>query len=102
MRQTVTYELGRDERGRLQARQVRRASVPTASRPRASGAILGASAYLLLVAGLAAAGRAPRIAQRAFRHKTRKRSFQVAFWSAVAVNVAAFVWLIFTGGTLPI
>jgi uncharacterized membrane protein YsdA (DUF1294 family) len=41
------------------------------------------------------------VAQQAFRHKYRKRSFQVGFWMAVAVNVAAFGWLVLTGGLLP-
>ncbi|WP_051234226.1 DUF1294 domain-containing protein [Halomonas halocynthiae] len=34
-------------------------------------------------------------AQRVFRHKTSKRSFQVSFWVMVAVNVAIFSY--FTG-----
>lgn len=33
------------------------------------------------------------LAQRVFRHKTRKRSFQVMFYLAAAVNLAALVWL---------
>jgi len=33
------------------------------------------------------------LAQRVFRHKTRKRSFQVVFFLAAAVNLAALVWL---------
>lgn len=41
------------------------------------------------------------VAQQAFRHKYRKRSFQAGFWMAVAVNVAAFGWLVLTGGMLP-
>jgi uncharacterized membrane protein YsdA (DUF1294 family) len=32
------------------------------------------------------------IAQRVFRHKSRKASFQVAFWTAVGLNCAALVW----------
>ncbi|RFA25535.1 DNA-binding protein [Alkalilimnicola ehrlichii] len=34
------------------------------------------------------------LAQRMFRHKTRKRSFQTVFWCAVIGNCAAFVWLL--------
>lgn len=33
------------------------------------------------------------LAQRVFRHKTRKRSFQVMFYLAVAVNLAVLAWL---------
>jgi len=33
------------------------------------------------------------VGQRLFRHKTRKRSFQVVFWCAVVANSAAFAWL---------
>jgi len=40
------------------------------------------------------------VAQQAFRHKNRKRSFQVGFWMAVAMNVAAFGWLALTTGPL--
>lgn len=35
------------------------------------------------------------LAQRVFRHKTRKASFQVAFYLAVIANVAALVWLLY-------
>lgn len=38
------------------------------------------------------------IAQQAFRHKSRKVSFQVEFWIAVAINVAALAWLVQSGG----
>ena len=38
------------------------------------------------------------IAQQAFRHKSRKVSFQVNFWIAVALNVAGLVWLVLAGG----
>ena len=33
-------------------------------------------------------------AQRLLRHKTRKRPFQVVFWSIVAFNCAALGWLL--------
>jgi len=33
------------------------------------------------------------LAQRVFRHKTRKRSFQVMFYLAAAVNLAVLAWL---------
>ena len=32
------------------------------------------------------------IAQQTFRHKSRKRSFLVAFWTTVAINCAALAW----------
>lgn len=38
------------------------------------------------------------IAQQAFRHKSRKMSFQVQFWIAVAINLAALAWLVRAGG----
>lgn len=33
------------------------------------------------------------LAQRRFRHKTRKVAFQVAFWTTVLINCAAVAWL---------
>lgn len=33
------------------------------------------------------------IAQGSFRHKTRKLSFQIAFWIATLINVAGLAWL---------
>lgn len=49
------------------------------------------------------------LAQRVFRHKTRKSSFQVMFYLAATVNLAALVWLFYvdsggasvTGVVLP-
>lgn len=38
------------------------------------------------------------LAQQAFRHKTGKASFQLAFWLTVALNCAAFAWLLQEGG----
>lgn len=164
IRQVVTYELGRDERGRAQARQIRcrsgtgrederagprRAAAATPLRSHTGPAVACAGAFLLSVAGLVIAGRLPWfvlawyagasavtflvyawdktaaegghwrtpestlnglalaggwpgawIAQQALRHKSRKTSFQVAFWSAVAANLAALAWLVFEGGAL--
>jgi uncharacterized membrane protein YsdA (DUF1294 family) len=37
------------------------------------------------------------IAQQQFRHKTVKRLFQAVFWIAVALNLAAAWWLVWTG-----
>jgi uncharacterized membrane protein YsdA (DUF1294 family) len=33
------------------------------------------------------------IAQQVLRHKSRKASFQIVFWTTVALNAAALVWL---------
>ena len=33
------------------------------------------------------------VAQQAFRHKSRKLSFRLAFWTTVALNCAALTWL---------
>lgn len=35
------------------------------------------------------------VAQRLFRHKTRKQPFQFIFWCAVIVNCAALGWILF-------
>ena len=40
------------------------------------------------------------IAQRAWRHKSRKESFLAAFWVAVVVNLAALTALVLSGGDL--
>ena len=37
------------------------------------------------------------IAQGSFRHKTRKTSFQVAFWVTVMINLGALAWLVHSG-----
>ena len=36
------------------------------------------------------------LAQRLFRHKTKKTSFQVVFWITVAFNIGAIAWLVFS------
>jgi uncharacterized membrane protein YsdA (DUF1294 family)/cold shock CspA family protein len=38
------------------------------------------------------------VAQQLFRHKTRKRSFQVTFWGTVVLNCGAFGWLLSPSG----
>ncbi|MFT0139549.1 DUF1294 domain-containing protein [Alcanivoracaceae bacterium MT1] len=38
------------------------------------------------------------LAQRVFRHKTRKTSFQVVFYLAVAANLVVLGWLLFADG----
>ncbi|HEY6874137.1 MAG TPA: DUF1294 domain-containing protein [Geobacteraceae bacterium] len=49
-------------------------------------------AFLHLL-GLAGGWPGALVAQRVFRHKCRKVSFQVAFWTVAALNCAATVWL---------
>ena len=39
------------------------------------------------------------VAQRIFRHKSRKPSFRFAFWATVALNCGALVWLLWTAGS---
>jgi uncharacterized membrane protein YsdA (DUF1294 family) len=34
------------------------------------------------------------LAQRVFRHKTRKQPFRAVFWGTVAVNCAALAWIL--------
>ena len=34
------------------------------------------------------------VAQRAFRHKTRKLSFQIVFWGTVALHGAVVAWVV--------
>jgi uncharacterized membrane protein YsdA (DUF1294 family)/cold shock CspA family protein len=149
----VTYEVGRDDRGRLRAHRIRYAGKsPKPVRkpgpvPRPGWAMAISGLFVALVAGLAAGGylswlvlawylgwsgalflvygwdktaaeggrwRTKEttlnslaliggwpggwIAQQAFRHKSRKISFQVEFWIAVAINVAALAWLVKSGG----
>ena len=156
---TVTYELGKDERGRPQARQIRYGSAArrepatrqasTSSSSQLMLANLGSAAFLVAVLIAVVFGRAPwwvlpwyivlsvvtflaygwdkvsaqgghwrtqestlhtlellggwpgaRIAQHAWRHKSRKESFQSAFRAATALNVVAFVSLVVWGGDL--
>lgn len=47
----------------------------------------------LLLLGLCCGWPGAILAQQWLRHKTSKSSFQLAFWSTVAVNLAAFGWL---------
>jgi uncharacterized membrane protein YsdA (DUF1294 family)/cold shock CspA family protein len=149
----VTYEIAKDDRGRLRATQIRYAGTgmppPATSTPLQSSltqAVIGASVFLVGIAVLVVTSRAPWwvlawyvvlsvvtfllygwdkvsasgghwrtqestlnglallggwpgawIAQHAWRHKSRKTSFQVAFWSAVLVNVGVLVFLIVFG-----
>ena len=39
------------------------------------------------------------VAQRVFRHKSRKLSFRFAFWATVALNCGALVWLLWRAGS---
>ena len=39
------------------------------------------------------------IAQQALRHKSKKRSFRIAFWMTVFVNCSVFAWLLTPEGS---
>lgn len=39
------------------------------------------------------------IAQRLLRHKSKKQSFQVVFWTTVLLNFGAFIWLLTPQGS---
>ena len=47
----------------------------------------------LLVLGLFGGWPGAAVAQRLFRHKSRKASFQALFWTSAVLNAAALVWL---------
>lgn len=50
-------------------------------------------AFLHLL-GLAGGWPGALLAQRIFRHKSRKVSFQIVFWTVAALNSAAALWLL--------
>ena len=52
-------------------------------------------AFLHLL-GLAGGWPGALVAQRVFRHKTRKASFQVTFWIVAGLNIATTLWLFST------
>ncbi|MCE8027704.1 DUF1294 domain-containing protein [Halomonas daqingensis] len=51
----------------------------------------------LLFAGLIGGWPGALIAQRLFRHKTRKQPFQAIFWGGVVMNCGVVGWLVYTG-----
>ncbi|NIC38648.1 DUF1294 domain-containing protein [Halomonas desiderata] len=51
----------------------------------------------LLFAGLIGGWPGALVAQRLFRHKTRKQPFQVIFWCGVVVNCAVIGWFVYAG-----
>ena len=53
----------------------------------------------LLFLGLAGGWPGAVVAQRVLRHKSRKQSFQVAFWGTVVLNSIALGWLLTDTGT---
>ena len=53
----------------------------------------------LLLLGLAGGWPGAVVAQRVLRHKSRKQSFQVAFWGTVVVNSVALGWLVTDSGS---
>lgn len=50
---------------------------------------------LLLLTGLLGGWPGALFAQRLFHHKTRKRSFQMAFWLSITTNIA-LLWLVYS------
>jgi len=54
-------------------------------------------AYLLTL-GLIGGWPGAWVAQRLFRHKSRKKSFQIAFWVSVTVNLGVLFWLLSSQG----
>jgi uncharacterized membrane protein YsdA (DUF1294 family) len=40
--------------------------------------------------------------QRLLRHKSRKQSFQIVFWTTVVLNCGAFGWLFLSSGAVAI
>ena len=55
------------------------------------------SENVLLLIGLLGGWPGAWVAQRLLRHKSRKTSFQVAFWITVAINCAALGYLLYRG-----
>lgn len=53
----------------------------------------------LLFLGLAGGWPGAVVAQRALRHKSRKKSFQVAFWGTVVMNAVILGWLLTDRGS---
>jgi len=53
----------------------------------------------LLLLGLAGGWPGAVVAQRSLRHKSRKESFQAAFWVTVVMNSVALGWLITESGS---
>lgn len=42
------------------------------------------------------------VAQRVFRHKTKKQSFQFVFWAGVVANIGVLAWLLLSDGAVGI
>ena len=53
----------------------------------------------LLFLGLAGGWPGAVVAQRVLRHKSRKQSFQMAFWGTVVMNSVALGWLLTDSGS---
>lgn len=52
----------------------------------------------LLLLGLVGGWPGAVLAQRVLRHKSRKKSFQWAFWGTVVINFVALAWLLASSG----
>ena len=78
----VTYDLAFDEKKRPRAVNVRQLTRIRQKFP-----------------GLACGWPGAVVAQRVLRHKSRKRSFQVAFWGTVVMNAVILGWLLTDKGS---
>lgn len=56
----------------------------------------------LLFAGLIGGWPGALVAQRLFRHKTRKQPFQAIFWCGVVVNCGVLGWLVYSGEAVSV
>ncbi|WP_238984586.1 DUF1294 domain-containing protein [Billgrantia kenyensis] len=56
----------------------------------------------LLFAGLIGGWPGALVAQRLFRHKTRKQPFQAIFWCGVVVNCGVVGWLVYSGEAVSV
>lgn len=54
----------------------------------------------LLILGLAGGWPGAVVAQRVLRHKSRKSSFQAAFWGTVVINAVVLGWLLTGSGSM--
>jgi len=59
----------------------------------AGGSLLRVPEWILQSLSLGGGSPAGLIAQKVFRHKTIKRSFQLVYWSIVVIQVIVLVWL---------
>jgi uncharacterized membrane protein YsdA (DUF1294 family) len=82
------------------------ASIAAAIAYRLDKAAAGRNAWRIsetMLHGLALIGGWPGalVAQQVFRHKSRKLSFRLAFWTTVALNCGALTWLTWMARRYP-